>query len=164
MAGFEEYAGIKKGEAKVTYDAEDHTDADRGVSGKLADKEVKGLLVDLAGRSLDSSRATVHQAVHAVDSNKFQRQPGWWLFWVYILATLGELCLSPVGLSMVSKLAPVKFATMLMGVWMLTSAFGNFAAGQPAQGEIWGTIPPVQFFLIFRRSRSSAWPRSCCSC
>jgi POT family proton-dependent oligopeptide transporter len=47
---------------------------------------------------------------------------------------------------MVSKLAPAKFATMLMGVWMLTSAFGNFAAG--ALGEIWGTIPPTQFFLL----------------
>jgi POT family proton-dependent oligopeptide transporter len=70
----------------------------------------------------------------------------WWLFWTYILATFGELCLSPVGLSMVSKLAPMKFATMLMGVWMLTSAFGNFAAG--ALGEIWGTIPPVEFFLL----------------
>ena len=47
---------------------------------------------------------------------------------------------------MVSKLAPAKFATMLMGVWLLTSAFGNFFAG--ALGEIWGTIPPTEFFLL----------------
>jgi POT family proton-dependent oligopeptide transporter len=46
---------------------------------------------------------------------------------------------------MVSKLAPAKFATMLMGVWMLTSAFGNFAAG--AMGEIWGTVTPINFFV-----------------
>ena len=70
----------------------------------------------------------------------------WWLFWSYILMTVGELCLSPVGLSMVSKLAPARFSTMLMGVWMLTSAFGNFAAG--LLGEKWGRVPPVTFFLI----------------
>ncbi|HVJ80813.1 MAG TPA: peptide MFS transporter [Planctomycetia bacterium] len=69
----------------------------------------------------------------------------WWLAIAYLLATLGELCLSPVGLSMVSKLAPAKFATMLMGLWMLTSAFGSFIAG--ALGESWGAIPPEQFFF-----------------
>ena len=62
-------------------------------------------------------------------SRPAHRVSSWWLFWFYILATLGELCLSPVGLSMVSKLAPAKFATMLMGLWLLTSFFGNFAAG-----------------------------------
>jgi|GEM_PF-201476 dipeptide/tripeptide permease len=106
----------------------------------LADREVKALLV--AGGD-PQFRATVAQ-LYAV-SNQFRVSP-WWLFWTYILATLGELCLSPVGLSMVSKLAPAKFATMLMGVWMLTSAFGNFVAG--TLGEIWGTIPPAQFFLL----------------
>ena len=104
---------------------------------------MKGLLV-AAGEP--QFRATVHDLY--VESNTF-RVSSWWLFWSYILATLGELCLSPVGLSMVSKLAPAKFATMLMGVWMLTSAFGNFAAG--ALGEIWGTIPPIQFFLLHDR-------------
>jgi dipeptide/tripeptide permease len=106
----------------------------------LVQKEVKGLLV--AGAE-PQFRDTIHDLY--VKSTQF-RVSAWWLFWSYILATLGELCLSPVGLSMVSKLAPAKFATMLMGVWMLTSAFGNFAAG--AMGEIWGTIPPMDFFLL----------------
>jgi amino acid/peptide:H+ symporter len=106
----------------------------------LADKEVKALLV-AAGEP--NFRATVHSLF--VQSTQFRVSP-LWLFWSYILATLGELCLSPVGLSMVSKLAPAKFATMLMGVWLLTSAFGNFFAG--ALGEIWGTIPPIEFFLL----------------
>jgi dipeptide/tripeptide permease len=106
----------------------------------MADREVKALLV--AGGD-PQFRATVAQLYTL--SNQYRVSP-WWLFWTYILATLGELCLSPVGLSMVSKLAPAKFATMLMGVWMLTSAFGNFVAG--TLGEIWGTIPPVQFFLL----------------
>ncbi len=107
---------------------------------KLVQKEIKGLLVAAGAPDF---RDTVHTLY--VESTKF-RVSSWWLFWSYILATLGELCLSPVGLSMVSKLAPARFATMLMGVWMLTSAFGNFAAG--AMGEIWGTIPPTDFFLL----------------
>jgi dipeptide/tripeptide permease len=107
---------------------------------RLAEKEVKALLV--AGGD-PQFRATVEQLYAA--SNQYRVSP-WWLLWSYILSTVGELCLSPVGLSMVSKLAPAKFATMLMGVWMLTYAFGNFVAG--TLGEIWGTIPPVQFFLL----------------
>ena len=106
----------------------------------LADKEVKAAP---GGRRWSLISAAVHNLF--VQSTQFRVSP-LWMLWSYILDTLGELCLSPVGLSMVSKLAPAKFATMLMGVWLLTSAFGNFAAG--ALGEIWGTIPPIEFFLL----------------
>jgi POT family proton-dependent oligopeptide transporter len=123
--------------ASFRYDAEKHTLIARKF---MAEKEVKGFLV--AGGD-PKFRATV-DALY-VSSNKYLVSP-WWLVWTYILATLGELCLSPVGLSMVSKLAPARFATMLMGVWLLTAAFGNFAAG--ALGEVWGTIPPIEFFLL----------------
>jgi dipeptide/tripeptide permease len=135
-AGFKmEYAGLKK--SVVEY-----RDSDRTLVARqpLAEKEVKGLLVAAGAPEF---RETINELF--VQSTRF-RVSAWWLFWSYILATLGELCLSPVGLSMVSKLAPAKFATMLMGVWLLTSAFGNFAAG--ALGEIWGTIPPTEFFLL----------------
>lgn len=52
-----------------------------------------------------------------------------WLFSLYILHTFGELCLSPIGLSMVNKLSPVKFASLLMGVWFLSTASANKFAG-----------------------------------
>jgi proton-dependent oligopeptide transporter, POT family len=52
-----------------------------------------------------------------------------WLFSVYTIHTLGELCLSPIGLSMVNKLAPVKFASLLMGVWFLSTSAANKFAG-----------------------------------
>lgn len=107
----------------------------------LADKDVKALLVAGGDRNLRTALDQLY-----VNSSAF-RVSSWWLFWFYILATLGELCLSPVGLSMVSKLAPAKFATMLMGMWLLTSFFGGFAAG--SFGEIWGTVPPIEFFWIF---------------
>ncbi|WP_062356834.1 peptide MFS transporter [Bacillus kwashiorkori] len=47
----------------------------------------------------------------------------------YLLHTLGELMLSPVGLSMVSRLAPIKFASLLMAVWTASSAVANYLAG-----------------------------------
>jgi POT family proton-dependent oligopeptide transporter len=52
-----------------------------------------------------------------------------WLFSLYLLHTIGELCLSPIGLSMVVKLAPVKFASLLMGVWFLSTSAANKFAG-----------------------------------
>lgn len=52
-----------------------------------------------------------------------------WLVGMYLFHTLGELCLSPVGLSLVSKLAPVRFSSLLMGVWFLANAGGYALAG-----------------------------------
>jgi len=77
-------------------------------------------------------------------SQRFFKVSPMWLVVSYILATIGELCLSPVGLSMANKLAPARYSTMLMGLWLLVSAFGNFAAG--ALGEVYGTITPQAYF------------------
>jgi POT family proton-dependent oligopeptide transporter len=52
-----------------------------------------------------------------------------WLVIAFLLHTLGELCLSPVGLSNVTKLAPPKFVGRLMGTWFLGTAMGNTIAG-----------------------------------
>ena len=52
-----------------------------------------------------------------------------WLVMTYFFHTIGELCLSPVGLSVVTKLAPVKLASMLMGVWLLSSFVANIIGG-----------------------------------
>jgi POT family proton-dependent oligopeptide transporter len=52
-----------------------------------------------------------------------------WLVGVYFLQTVGELCLSPVGLSTVTKLAPARFVSMIMGVWFVSMALGNYLAG-----------------------------------
>lgn len=52
-----------------------------------------------------------------------------WLILVYMFCTMGELCLSPVGLSMVSKLAPAKFMSLFMGIWLMASFAGNLLAG-----------------------------------
>ena len=53
-----------------------------------------------------------------------------WLLLTYFLHTCGELCLSPIGLSNVTKLAPPRFVSQMMGTWFLGAALGNLAAGQ----------------------------------
>lgn len=55
-----------------------------------------------------------------------------WLLTVYFLHTIGELCLSPVGLSTMTKLAPGRVVSQMMGVWFLADSLGNFIGGQVA--------------------------------
>ena len=61
-----------------------------------------------------------------------------WLVILYLLHTWGELCLSPIGLSLVAKLAPKRFASLLMGVWFI----GN-AAGYALTGTLGALLPPT---------------------
>jgi proton-dependent oligopeptide transporter, POT family len=56
----------------------------------------------------------------------------WWLVATYFLHTVGELCLSPVGLSSISKLAPQRYVGQMMGVWFLATSLGNLIAGLTA--------------------------------
>ena len=71
-----------------------------------------------------------------------------WLLLAYLLITTGELCLSPVGLSMVTKLAPKSIVSMVMGAWFLATAFSNYLAALIAMftgiehGEETGALPP----------------------
>jgi POT family proton-dependent oligopeptide transporter len=52
-----------------------------------------------------------------------------WLVFAYLFHTMGELCISPVGLSMVTKLSPLRLASLMMGVWFLINFVANYAAG-----------------------------------
>jgi POT family proton-dependent oligopeptide transporter len=56
----------------------------------------------------------------------------WWLLACYLLHTLGELCLSPVGLSSMTKLAPARILSLMMGVWFLATSVGNYIGGRLA--------------------------------
>ena len=58
----------------------------------------------------------------------------WWLVGVYFLQTLGEMCLSPVGLSTMSKLAPARLTGLVLGVWFLATALGNKLSGTLSAG------------------------------
>jgi POT family proton-dependent oligopeptide transporter len=53
----------------------------------------------------------------------------YWLVLAYLLHTVGELCISPVALSYITKLAPLKYASLMMGVYFAMTGFGNKLAG-----------------------------------
>ena len=103
------------------------------------------LWVGLAKRGLDFSSPTkfalglflagVGFLLMIIAANKVVASGGtalvspWWLVASYFFQTLGELCLSPVGLSSMTKLAPRKFVGQMMGIWFLAAAVGNLIAG-----------------------------------
>jgi POT family proton-dependent oligopeptide transporter len=53
----------------------------------------------------------------------------WWLIFAYLFAVLGELCVSPIGLSYVTKVAPARFGALLMGVWFLSNSAASYIGG-----------------------------------
>jgi POT family proton-dependent oligopeptide transporter len=70
----------------------------------------------------------------------------WFLVITYLFHTIGELCLSPVGLSAITKLAPVRVASLLMGLWFITNSIGNYLAGRLA--SLYGEVPLPALFGI----------------
>ncbi|MFM2439433.1 MAG: hypothetical protein RLZ16_430 [Bacteroidota bacterium] len=82
-----------------------------------------------------------------------------WLIGMYMMHTFGELCLSPIGLSLVNKLAPLKFASLLMAVWFTANAFANklagvFSALYPENGKVTSFVgieiaSLYDFFMFF---------------
>lgn len=80
----------------------------------------------------------------AVVQNAEVQVSPWWLVGAYLLHTLGELCLSPVSLSMVTKLAPERLAGGMMGFWFLTYAAGNALGGWIA--GFFESIPLTRLF------------------
>ena len=77
-----------------------------------------------------------------------------WLFAYFVVITVGELYLSPIGLSLVSKVAPVRMVSMLMGVWLATSFIGNFLAGY--LGGFWSSMEKANFFLMIAAVAAAA--------
>jgi proton-dependent oligopeptide transporter, POT family len=69
-----------------------------------------------------------------------------WLFGYFVVITIGELYLSPIGLSLVSKIAPARMVSMLMGLWLATSFAGNLIAGW--LGSFWSGMDKAMFFLM----------------
>lgn len=82
-----------------------------------------------------------------------------WIFAAYLFHTMGELCLSPTGLSYVTKAAPVRFVSLLMGIWFISSFIANLGGGLIAakveaieRGEVklpWNLGGSADFFMLF---------------
>ena len=81
-------------------------------------------------------------ALHAGDG-----KASWlWLFGYFVVITVAELYLSPVGLSLVTKIAPARILSMMMGVWLATSFLGGFLSGW--LGSFWSRMEKPEFFLM----------------
>ena len=93
--------------------------------------------------------ALIAFAVKGVDAST--KVSMFWLFGLYIVHTMGELCLSPIGLSMVSKLSPLRFSSLLMGTWFLANAAANKFAGTLSE-LIPSETNPVTSFIGFKIS------------
>ncbi len=70
----------------------------------------------------------------------------WWLIGTYGIITIGELCLSPMGLSLVSKLSPPRLTALMMGGWMLSTSIGNKLSGVLA--SLWDTYEDKSHFFM----------------
>jgi POT family proton-dependent oligopeptide transporter len=77
-----------------------------------------------------------------------------WLFAYFVILTIGELYLSPIGLSLVTKLSPARTVSMMMGVWLGTSFVGNFLSGW--LGSFWSGMDKPVFFLMIASIASFA--------
>ena len=69
-----------------------------------------------------------------------------WLATMYFLHTIGEMCLSPVGLSAMSRLAPARIAGLTMGIWFLSSSIGSYVGGRVA--SLYETLPLSDIFGV----------------
>ena len=90
------------------------------------------------------SFAILVPAGSAAQSGAGIRVSPWWLIISYGISELGELCLYPVGLSAVTKLSPPRIVGLMMGVWLLSNAFGNKLAGWAA--GFFSTMPLKDLF------------------
>ncbi|MEX2479501.1 MAG: peptide MFS transporter [Gammaproteobacteria bacterium] len=70
----------------------------------------------------------------------------WWLTTMYFLHTIGEMCLSPVGLSAMSRLAPARIAGLTMGIWFLSTSIGSYIGGRVA--GLYETLSLVDIFAV----------------
>jgi len=166
LAALPEGVSLDKLDAgRLRYDAASHELEARGVVAPFVVTEALEAVAPPAyktelERMPDADAATKKKLLHrltpppyaeALDSlaekSNRSRASGFWLFLSYLLATLGELCLSPVGLAMVTKLAPTRFASLFMGVWLLSSSVAQYMGG--SLGENWGKITPTSYFMTF---------------
>jgi POT family proton-dependent oligopeptide transporter len=124
---------------KVRWDAETRT---LSASATLSEKDRAQILANGAEPQFRDALTSIYR-----QSSVLRVSIGWLLLF-YLLLTIGELCLSPVGLSLVTKAAPPKYVGLFMGFWFFTTGgVSNWVAH--FMGSYWGTMTPTAYFLIF---------------
>lgn len=97
------------------------------------------------GLIITALSTTIMIAAVNVGLNGQEKVSAWWLIGTYGVITVGELCLSPMGLSLVSKLAPPRLTALMMGGWMLSTSIGNKLSGVLA--SLWDTYEDKSYFF-----------------
>lgn len=112
------------------------------VSAELSEKGKAQVLAAGANRSFRDALTELYRESSVLKVSIL------WLLAFYLVITIGELCLSPVGLSLVTKAAPPKYVGLFMGFWFFTTgAVSNYLAHYV--GGYWGTMTPGEYFMIF---------------
>jgi len=111
---------------------------DRGAEPSTPAKIMIGILFTTASFGVMVVAATLAGAAGKASPS--------WLVSSYLLIAIGEICLSPMGLSLVSRVAPPKRRGLLMGGWFVATSLGGYFSG--SLGARWGTMPHAQFFLL----------------
>jgi dipeptide/tripeptide permease len=99
-----------------------------------------------AGMAITAVSAVFMGIAGIVGSDGATKVSGMWLMGFYAIVTVGELCLSPMALSLVTKLSPRRFVGLTMGGWFFATAVGNKFSG--FLGVIQGSLPPTLFFFV----------------
>ena len=98
------------------------------------------------GLGITALSAVVMIVASLVVDDVHGKATAWWLFGTYGVITIGELCLSPMGLSLVSRMSPVRMRAFMMGGWFLSTAIGNKLSG--ILGEVYHKWSHVEFFVV----------------
>lgn len=116
------------------------------VNRKRKGKEVSSLFKMAVGTIImGSGFLMMAAAANQAGSEPFGQSAMFWLVLAYLLHTIGELCASPVALSFITKLAPVKYASIMMGVYFAATGFGNKLAGSIGEAA---QAAPVNIELV----------------
>ena len=99
----------------------------------------------LTGMVITAVSALVMVLAGVLSDDGALKVSGLWLMSFYAVVTVGELCLSPMALSLVTKLSPKRFVGLTMGGWFFASAVGNKFSG--FLGVLQGAMTPTMFFL-----------------
>ena len=99
-----------------------------------------------AGMAITALSALFMAVAGFLSDNGAVKVSGMWLMGFYAIVTVGELCLSPMALSLVTKLSPKRFVGLTMGGWFFATAVGNKFSG--FLGVLQGAMAPATFFLV----------------
>jgi POT family proton-dependent oligopeptide transporter len=109
----------------------------RGLEPSTPTKIAIGMLLTAGSFFFLAYGALLGEATAAADTPYAFKVSPWWLVGTYFIITLGELMLSPMGLSLVSKVAPVRMRGLMMGGWFLATAIGNKLTAIGKLWEVW---------------------------